>query len=146
MAKAGKTVPLSSLLWPDPTSFGEHFGLLRGPEDWATLINLRGRGRPSKETRENVKAFIEDRARKASARLKRNLGLKPGRPRDLDQRKVWRVAAALREKNPKQYTWSRLALKLDARAYSIDPRGAMDRMRHGVGAVLKDRRGKGKSA
>jgi len=163
MAKASKGVPLSSLLRAERQSFGRggldvasrqivrprregSFCILRGPEDLATLIELRGKGKLPKEARKKLKDFLEGRTKEALTRLKRWILLERGRPRDFPKREVWTVAAALREKNPKQYTWRKLALKLDARAYSIDPRGAMDRIRHGVGAVLKDRRGKSKSA
>lgn len=122
-----KTVPLSSLL--------------QAPAHWAALKDVRETVKLSRHARERVHDFVKDQARKTSKDLKLWLGLKPGRPLDFSKRKVWAMAAALRRENPKKYSWSRLTRELDREGFNRDPRGAMDRMRHGVTAVLKERRG-----
>ncbi|MFQ5662889.1 MAG: hypothetical protein ACE5HL_03560 [Terriglobia bacterium] len=151
MAKAGKTIPLSSLMRADYSTLAslaryrftdEDFCILGGSEDWATLINLRGRGNLSKEGRTKLEDFVEDRAREAKTRLKEWLGLKRGRPRDFSKWEVWAVAAALREKDPKKNSWRSLARQLDPKGFADDRQNATDRMRHGIERVLKDRRGK----
>jgi hypothetical protein len=116
------------------------FGILRGPEDLAMLINLRGTGEPSKGSQQKIDEFLRQRASKAIMDLKRWLGLKRGRLRDVSKERVWALAATLREKDPKRYSWRSLAQKLDAEGYAKDPQLAMDRMRHGVDAVLERRR------
>ena len=123
-----------------------NFPLVTGPEDIATLFELASQRRKSKKSRELLKQFVERRGRQAATRLKKWLGLRRGRPRNFSKREVWAVAAGLREKNRKKYSWRLLARRLDSKGFANDPRGAMDRMRHGVGAVLKGRRGKSKSA
>lgn len=163
MAKAGKTVPLRSLLGDRRAIFGKggldvaprqilrprtkgSFCILRGAEDMATLIELRGRGDLSKEARRKLEDFLEQQARKALTRLKLWLGLKRGRPRDFSKRARWNLGAQLREKDPKKNSWRTITRKLDKDGFAKDPQGATDRMRHGIVAVRKDRRGKGKSA
>jgi hypothetical protein len=115
----------------------EYFGLLRGPEDWATLQKLRGKGKLTREVRETVNEFLEAQSKKALARLRRWLGLSrpPGRPRELDKREIWAVCAELRRRDHKKYTYSSLARMIDANEYENDPHGAIDRLRHGIRTV-----------
>lgn len=118
-----------------------NFPLLRGPEDMATLIELRGKGHISKEARKGLAEFVEDRAREASTRLKKWLGLRRGAPPDFTQRKVWADAAALK----KRYSWPNVTRTLDPKGYAEDPHLATERMRQGVRAVQKAQP-RGKSA
>jgi hypothetical protein len=122
----------------------EYFGLLRGSEDLATLVKLRGTGKPTRETQERVNRFLEGQARLALGRVKRWLGLRRGRPRDFDKRSTWAICAELRRRDPKKYSWRKLASIQAPNEYANDPRLAMDRVRHGVGAVLKERHIKSK--
>ena len=148
MAKANNFMRLMQLSEREvvrPRTEGS-FCILRDADDMATLIELRGKGHISKEARKRLNEFVEDKTRVASTRLKKWLGLIRGAPRNFSKRDVWAIAAALREKSRKRNSWRSLARRLDRKGYAEDPHLAMDRMRHGVGAVRKDRRGKSKSA
>ena len=114
---------------------GDPVGILRGPEDWATLINLRGIGQPSEETRKTIDDFLKQRTSRALIDLKRWLGIGRGRPRNLARREVWVVGAALRKENPSKYSWSVLTRQLDPKGYAEDRHGVTDRMRLGITAV-----------
>ena len=120
------------------------FPLVNSPEDMAALIELTIQSRESKDSRKALKQLVERKGRQAETRLKKWLRLRRGRPRDISRRERWTRAAKLRQQDPKKYSWGVLA-RLDP-AYEKDPRGAADRMRHGVEAVRKHRRGKSKSA
>jgi hypothetical protein len=124
-----------------------NFPLLRGPEDIATLIELRGgERRISKEAREGFNDFVEDKAREASSRLKKWLGLRRGAPRDFSKRKAWADAAALKEKNPEIFM-AQLARQLDPKGYAEDRHLATERMRQGVRAIQREKaRPRGKPA
>jgi hypothetical protein len=105
----------------------------------ATLIEMRGKGHISKETRRRLNKFVEDKTRAASTRLKKWLGLKCGRPRDFTQREVWAIGADLKEKNPKKFSYGNVARKLDPKGYDEDPHLAKERMRQGILAVQREK-------
>ena len=153
-----ETLPLSWLARPDYATFSRlrrraqeqadlYFGIVRSPGDLARLVVLRGRGKQPKEARKKLNDLLDDRARKALARLKRFLSLERGKPRDFSKRKVWRVAAALREEDPSKHSWSKLARRLDPKGYAETPHLAKERMRQGVRAVQREKaQPRGKSA
>ena len=113
------------------------FGILRGPEDLATLINLRGTGEPSKEARQKIHKFLKSRAARAVVDLKQWLGLRRGRPCDVSKQDVWVVGAALRRKDDAKYSWRKLTRKLDPHGFANDPQRATDRMRQGIESVME---------
>ena len=117
------------------------FGIVRGPKDLATLINLRGTGVPSKEAQRKISEFLTRRAERAIADLKRWLGLRRGRLPNVRKRQIWMLAARLRELNPKKYTWRNLARTLTKEECSQNPQKATDSIRHGVETILKERHG-----
>jgi hypothetical protein len=98
-------------------------------------MKLRGTG-PLNESQRKIDEFLRDRAKKAVKNVKHWLGMRPGRIRDLSREKAWTVAASLRERNPKRFTWRVLASVFDRDGFQKNPQLAMDRIRHGVDAVL----------
>jgi hypothetical protein len=79
------------------------FCILRGPEDFATLMKLRGTG-PLKESQRKIDKFLRDRAKKAVKDVKHWLGIRRGRIPDVSKQKALEFAASLRERNPKRFT------------------------------------------
>jgi hypothetical protein len=121
------------------------FGIIRGPEDLATLINLCETAESSKESRRNIDKFLKDRAKKAVTDLKRWLGLRRGRRPDIYKQRVWAIGAALRRENHGRCSWARITQKLDPRGYSENAQQATDRMRMGIQA-LEERQAKKQAA
>lgn len=119
------------------------FYILKDAEDMATLIKLRDNGHRSKEARNRLNKFVEDKTKEASTRLKKWLGLRRGAPRNLSKRGVWVLAAALK----KRYSWPRVTRTLDPKGYADDPHLATERMRQGVRSVQREKaQPRGKSA
>jgi len=121
----------------------EEFGYPRFPlvstaEEFVTLLELEAKARGSKSERRQLQRFVDQKIGKARARIRKFVGLTRGRPNDPVKLSLWMHAAALRAEDPKM-SWNKLA-RLDP-DYGRDPRGAADRIRHGVRCI---RRKKGK--
>jgi hypothetical protein len=112
------------------------FPLLNCPEDMAALMEKSLMEHKTKEARKSLERFLEEKAKQATTRLKKWLGLKRGRPRDFSKRERWAAAAVLRTQNPKLYSWNKLAEQFDA-DYGQDRKGAADRIRLGVQTVQR---------
>jgi hypothetical protein len=113
---------------------GMPFGILNDLEDLAALMEIRAADAPPKDTWKKIDTFLQGRAKKALADIKRTLGVKVGRPRDEEKRTTWFFGSELRRQGQ---TWAQITRHLDPHGYAEDRQGATDRMRLGIQAVSK---------
>ena len=114
---------------------GMPFGILRDVDDLKTIMHLRGIDADvSPNAWKAIDKFLDRRAKDAVADIKTRLGAKSGRPVDTAKHIIWSFGASLRENGN---SWQRITQKLDPGGYAKDRKGAIDRMRLGIQAVLK---------
>ena len=114
---------------------GLPYGILENPNELETLIDLRG---PieyvSAEDARKIDRFLQTRAKKVVADIKRRLRLRPGRPRDYMNQMKWGFGADLRKHG---YSWAKITQKLNPEGYVKDRKGAVDRMRLGIQSISR---------
>lgn len=145
LCQALELLPLAQLGWQSKRTVPLS-SLSRVSDHWAALMQVRREVRRSRSARKRVNVFVNRYAQRAANDLRGWLGLKRGRLRDSSKWQVWTTGARLRVEDPKKFSWRKLTMQLDPEGYAQDSQLAVDRMRHGIEASLKEMRDSGKSA